>query len=178
MEWQMERGEMLRDLIDLLKQRGSTKGDKRKLLDDKIIARHALPWFEGSIEEPTKRLSIFIKKARKLVSSVSMKYHNKQFLADAWMDGISDIEEGYEDKNFKTQLLGPSKEYDEYMDDIFRIWHYLGHKPQKQQMIYAASPETEKYIKKVTKKQDSEVKEYQEKVMSTAQDRFLSIRDD
>ena len=178
MKWEIQRGEMLRDLIDLLKKRSSTKGDKRKLLDDKIIARHALPWFEGNIEEPTKRLSIFIRKARKLVSSVSMKYHNPQFLGDAWMDGICKIDEGYEDKNFKTQLLGPSKEYDEYMEDIFRIWHYLGHKPTKQQMVYASLPTTDKYIEEITKKQNSEVKEYQQKVMSTAQERFLSIRDD
>ena len=45
-EWKMKRGEMLEDLIRLLQLRTSSTGKQKKEIDDQIIERHAMPWYE------------------------------------------------------------------------------------------------------------------------------------
>ncbi len=58
-----------------------------------IIHRHAMPWYDGEIEE-TQRLFDFMRESEDLVVRVS--HLRGQELMDAWVDGICAIDEGYD----------------------------------------------------------------------------------
>ena len=58
-----------------------------------IIKRHALPWYDGEIEEG-QRLANFMKESEDLVARVS--HLRGQELMDAWVNGICAIDEGYD----------------------------------------------------------------------------------
>lgn len=63
-----------------------------KVMSD-IIKRHAMPWYDGDIEE-TQRLADFLLKVEVLVVHVS--HLEGQELMDAWVDGICAIDESYD----------------------------------------------------------------------------------
>ena len=60
-----------------------------------IVNRHALPWYEGNAGEiDCDRLMNFMASAEKLAMDIHRL--RGQELIDAWIEGICDIEEGYD----------------------------------------------------------------------------------
>lgn len=62
-----------------------------------IVNRHALPWYEGNAgETDCDRLMNFMASAEKLAMDIHRL--RGQELIDSWIEGICDIEEGYDPK--------------------------------------------------------------------------------
>lgn len=79
-----------------------------------IVNRHAAPWYEGATDFDEKRFTDFMARAESLVWRVA--HLRGQELRDAWMDGICEIDEGY-DPN--------AKPYIEQLDYKDLVRHYL-----------------------------------------------------
>jgi len=78
--------DMREDLLELIRRRAAGED-----VDDQIIKRHALPWFDGEVE-PGPRLDEFMAEARALLPQLDGKAD--QEMIDAWVDGVSGIEAG------------------------------------------------------------------------------------
>jgi hypothetical protein len=81
-----DMSDMREDFLGLMKRRAAGED-----VDDKIIERHALPWFDGELE-PGPRLDQFKQEARALLPGIDGK--PDQEMIDAWCDGVSGIEAG------------------------------------------------------------------------------------
>ena len=92
----IKEGEMLGDLIDLLKERAEAQL-KIVETDEQILERHALSWYEGKIDREDDRCAAFIQKAKAFIQTVVTTRHSSpEELAEQWMTGICAIDEGYQ----------------------------------------------------------------------------------
>lgn len=115
----MKDGEMLEELLFLLRRlKDAPTPEKKEVITEVIIQRHALPWFDGDIDQPSKRLEDFKEKARFLLGDILPWALNPQEVEGRWVSGICAIDEGYQ-PNGK-----PLKEVLEALDykDIVRHW--------------------------------------------------------
>lgn len=119
----MKEGEMLEELLFLLEQlKDAPNPGQEEVVTEVIIQRHALPWFDGDVDEPSERLDAFKEKARFLLSDILPWAMNPQEVEGRWIKGICAIDEGYQ-PNGK-----PLKEVLEALDykDIVRLFLDLG----------------------------------------------------
>ena len=165
-EWKMKRGEMLEDLIRLLQLRTSSTGKQKKEIDDQIIERHAMPWYEEGYVDGERKIK-FIKKSKKLIQKISHLVNKPHELSQKWMSGISNIEEGYGPHAPNP----PSILDEESMKEQFRIWHWTGGaQGHKGQQGYAMS----KAIKDRLDKTRLDIETYQRKLQDNAEKKFLA----
>tara|TARA_R100001510_G_C7569910_1_gene146690 strand:- start:146 stop:607 length:462 start_codon:yes stop_codon:yes gene_type:complete len=83
--------DMREDFLELMRRRAAGED-----VDDQIIKRHALPWFDGEVE-PGPRLDEFTAEARALLPQLDGKAD--QEMIDAWVDGVSGIDAGNIEEN-------------------------------------------------------------------------------
>ena len=99
----MKEGEMLEELLFLLRRlKDAPTPEKKEVVTEVIIQRHALPWFDGDIEQPSKRLEAFEEKARFLLGDILPWALNPQEVEGRWVSGICAIDEGYEPAGKRT----------------------------------------------------------------------------
>ncbi len=173
MKWTIKRGEMLDDLIVLLKKRKKTKGEQRIKIEGKIIERHAMPWYEGDEKEHCQRRTRFVAKSIALIRKVA-SIKNRHKLSQEWMSGICDIEEGYlNPAPSKQTTLFEEITNDELIEEYFRIWLWTGgnhgHKGQQQ---WACT----KALQKRLDEKALELDIYQDNLQETAEARFLEAK--
>ena len=93
----MKEGEMLEELLYLIhKLKDAPTPEMKEMITEVIIQRHALPWFDGDVDEPSERLDAFKEKARFLLGDVLPWALNPQEVEGRWVSGICAIDEGYE----------------------------------------------------------------------------------
>ena len=116
----MKEGEMLEELLFLLGQlKDAPTSDQKEVVTEVIIQRHALPWFDGDVDEPSERLEAFKEKARFLLGDILPWALNPQEVEGRWIRGICAIDEGYQ-PNGK-----PLKEVLEALDYKDIVRHFL-----------------------------------------------------
>ena len=116
----MREGEMLEELLFLLQQlKDAPTAEQKEVVTEVIIQRHALPWFDGDVDEPSERLDAFKEKARFLLGDILPWASNPQEVEGRWIRGICAIDEGYE-PNGK-----PLKEVMEALDYKDIVRHFL-----------------------------------------------------
>ena len=93
----MKEGEMLEELLFLLRRlKDAPTPEKKEVVTEVIIQRHALPWFDGDIDQPSERLDAFKEKARFILGDILPWALNPQEVEGRWVSGICAIDEGYE----------------------------------------------------------------------------------
>lgn len=93
----MKEGEMLEELLFLLRQlKDAPNPEQKEVVTEVIIQRHALPWFDGDVDEPSERLDAFKEKARFLLKDILPWALNPQEVEGRWVRGICAIDEGYQ----------------------------------------------------------------------------------
>ena len=116
----MKEGEMLEELLFLLEQlKDAPTPEQKEVVTEVIIQRHALPWFDGDVHEPSERLDAFKEKARCLLGEILPWAMNPQEVEGRWVKGICAIDEGYQ-RNGK-----PLKEVLEALDYKDIVRHFL-----------------------------------------------------
>ena len=83
--------DMREDFLELMRRRAAGED-----VNEQIIKRHALPWFDGEVE-PGPRLDEFTAEARALLPQLDGKAD--QEMIDAWVDGVSSIDAGNIEEN-------------------------------------------------------------------------------
>ena len=112
----MKEGEMLQELLFLLRRlKDAPTPEKKEVVTEVIIQRHALPWFDGDIDQPSERLDAFKEKARFILGDILPWALDPQEVEGRWVSGICAIDEGY-DPDAKT--IVESLDYEE----IVRHW--------------------------------------------------------
>ena len=107
----MREGEMLEDLVGLLRQRNKT--DYKCDIDNQIVLRHAYPWYDGEMDKSDRWLQ-FKYKVFVLITKCAKLVDQPHKLSKAWIDGILAIEEGHVEKAPLMERLDG--------DDIVRHW--------------------------------------------------------
>ena len=93
----MREGEMLEELLFLLRRlKDAPTPEKKEVVTEVIIQRHALPWFDGDIDQPSERLDAFKEKARFILGDILPWALNPQEVEGRWISGICAIDEGHE----------------------------------------------------------------------------------
>lgn len=83
--------DMREDFLELMRRRAAGED-----VDDQIIKRHALPWFDGEVV-PGPRLDEFTAEAKALMPQLDGK--GDQEMIDFWVDGVSSIDAGNIEEN-------------------------------------------------------------------------------
>ena len=176
---QIKEGEMLDDLMVLLEElvqakkkvewKGWDAENKEVVRDNlvnvmmKIIKRHAYPWYEGDIHVATERRDRFVEKASTLATDVLPLRKKPHELSEAWMNGICEIDEGYEPVDLLKEVLSPQS-----LKEQIRIWTYTStHKGQAQWAMGNALRE---------RMHKADLK-YQANLQRTASNRFKTEKD-
>lgn len=146
--------DMREDFLDLMRRRAAGED-----VDDQIIERHALPWFDGEVE-PGPRLDEFTAEAKALIPQLDGK--DDQEMIDAWIDGVSDIDAGNIEEN-KSMI--------DHVDfkDLTRHWLNGGTQWGLANNLRDQLPDV------VTRAQEAALKDAErqaKQIMQTAQQRF------
>jgi len=107
----MREGEMLDDLVGLLRQRNET--DYKCDIDDQIVLRHAYPWYDGEADKSDRWLK-FKYKVHALIPKCAKLVDDPDKLSEMWINGILAVEEGHVEKEPLMERLDG--------DDLVRHW--------------------------------------------------------
>ena len=98
----MREGEMLEDLMLLFAKRKRLYGMRHTIdgtksaiekVEDRIVMRHAFPWYDGEVADDSKRWQIFRRQVKRLIAGCARHADNPSKLSDMWIDGVLAIEE-------------------------------------------------------------------------------------
>jgi hypothetical protein len=146
--------DMRKDFLQLMARRSAGED-----VDDQIIKRHALPWFDGEVV-PGSRLDEFTAEAKALIPQLDGK--GNQEMIDFWIDAVSGIEAGNIEE--KQSLI-------DYVDfkDLTRHWLNGG-------TTYGLGKNIQKQLPNVIEKAEraalKDAERQGKQILQTAQQRF------
>lgn len=93
--------ELAKDLVSLFEQR--KQAEDTQSIDEALLKRHALIWYDGEVNHTSKRYKVFRKKVFEAIKSLSKNSSN---LAKDWPNRICDIDECHLENEHVTALSG------------------------------------------------------------------------